>query len=87
MDVDVESCLIGHLGIVAGIFDALNIAEVIDEALPKKSSRNLPHSAVIKVSLAVKKCSTVRDKKDFPLEYRPVLPVSLHASIPAVSLV
>jgi len=51
MDVDVESYLIGHLGIVAGIFDALNITEVIDEALPKKSSRNLPHSTVIKAMI------------------------------------
>jgi len=30
MDMDVQSYLIGHLGIVAGIFDALNIADVID---------------------------------------------------------
>ena len=51
MDVDVESYLIGHLGIVAGIFDALNVAKVIDEALPKKSSRNLPHSIVIKAMI------------------------------------
>jgi len=51
MDVDVESYLIGHLGIVAGVFDALNISEVIDEALPKKSSRKLPHSTVIKAMI------------------------------------
>ncbi|MDF0593016.1 DUF4277 domain-containing protein, partial [Methanotrichaceae archaeon M04Ac] len=34
MDVDVQSYLIGHLGLVAGIFDSLKIAEVIDRALP-----------------------------------------------------
>ncbi len=41
MDMDVQSYLIGHLGIVAGIFDALNIADVIDRVLPKRGSRNL----------------------------------------------
>ena len=51
MDVDVQSYLIGHLGIVAGIFDSLKIAEVIDRALPKKSSRNLPRSVVIKAMI------------------------------------
>ncbi|MGB3943409.1 MAG: DUF4277 domain-containing protein [Methanothrix sp.] len=51
MDVDFQSYLIGHLGIVAGIFDSLRIAEVIDRALPKKSSRNLPRSVVIKAMI------------------------------------
>jgi transposase len=51
MDLNVQSHLIGHLGIVAGIFDSLNIAEVIDRSLPKKSSRNLPHSVVIKAMI------------------------------------
>ncbi len=49
--MDVQSYLIGHLGIVAGIFDSLNIAEDIDRALPKKSSRNLPRSVVIKAMI------------------------------------
>mgnify|MGYP000897922604 CR=1 FL=1 len=51
MDVDVQSYLIGHLGLVAGIFDSLKIADVIDESLPKKSSRNLPHSTVVKAMI------------------------------------
>jgi transposase len=51
MDVDVQSYLIGHLGIVSGIFDSLDISEVIDESLPKKSYRNLPHSVVIKAMI------------------------------------
>lgn len=51
MDIDVQSYLIGHLGIVAGIFDSLNIAEVIDTALPKKSFRNLPRSVIIKAMI------------------------------------
>jgi transposase len=51
MTVDVQSYLIGHLGIVAGVFDSLNIAEVIDRSLPKKSHRSLPHSVVIKAMI------------------------------------
>jgi len=43
MEMDVQSYLIGHLGIVAGSFDALNLADVIDrgsskERLAKSSS-------------------------------------------------
>lgn len=51
MAVDVQSYLIGHLGIVAGVFDSLNIAGVIDRSLPKKSHRSLPHSVVIKAMI------------------------------------
>jgi transposase len=51
MDVDVQSYNIGHLGIVAGIFDDLKIAEVIDRALPKQGSRNLPHSIATKAMI------------------------------------
>jgi transposase len=51
MDVDVQSYNIGHLGIVAGIFDDLKIAEVIDRALPKQGSRNLPHSIAAKAMI------------------------------------
>ena len=51
MEMDVQSYLIGHLGIVAGIFDKLNIAEVIDRILPKRGSRNLLHSVIIKAMI------------------------------------
>jgi len=51
MDVDVQSYNIGHLGIVAGIFDDLKIAEVIDRALPKQGSKNLPHSITTKAMI------------------------------------
>ncbi len=51
MDVEVQSYNIGHLGIVAGIFDDLKIAEVIDRALPKQGSRNLPHSITTKAMI------------------------------------
>jgi hypothetical protein len=51
MEMDVQSHLLGHLGIVAGIFDKLNIAEVIDRILPKRGSRNLLHSVITKAMI------------------------------------
>jgi transposase len=39
---------LSHLGIVAGIFDELGIADVIDSAMPKNRDHNIPHSTVIK---------------------------------------
>jgi len=51
MDVDVQSYNIGHHGIVAGIFDELRIAEVIDRALPKQGSKNLPNSVTTKAMI------------------------------------
>lgn len=51
MGMNIQSYLIGHLGIVAGIFDALGIGEVIDRALPKQGSRNVPHSIIIKAMI------------------------------------
>lgn len=37
MEMDVQSYLIGHLGIVAGSFDALNLADVIDRVLQREA--------------------------------------------------
>jgi len=51
MDLDVQSYSLGHLGIVAGIFDTLKIGEVIDEVMPKQGSKNLPHSTIIKAMI------------------------------------
>ncbi|MBP7070474.1 MAG: DUF4277 domain-containing protein [Methanothrix sp.] len=51
MDLDVQSYSLGHLGIVAGIFDTLKICEVIDEVMPKKGSKNLPNSTIIKAMI------------------------------------
>ena len=34
-----------HLGLVAAIFDALGISEVIDESIPKTRNCKLSHSA------------------------------------------
>jgi len=50
MDLDIQSYSLGHLGIVAGIFDALKIGEVID-GLCEQGSKNLPHSTIIKAMI------------------------------------
>ena len=39
---------LSHLGIVAGIFDELGIAELINTCMPKNRSHHLSHSTVIK---------------------------------------
>ena len=51
MDLDIQSYSLGHLGIVAGIFDTLKIGEVIDGFMPKQGSKNLPHSTIIKAMI------------------------------------
>lgn len=39
MDLEIQSYSLGHLGIVAGIFDALKIGEVIDNVMPKQAQK------------------------------------------------
>jgi len=39
---------VGHLGIVAGAYDSLGIARVIDRATPKLRHNNLSHAQIIK---------------------------------------
>ncbi len=39
---------LGHYGLIAGVFDELDISDLIDDLLPKKSGHNIPHSTVIK---------------------------------------
>lgn len=39
---------IGHLGIVAGAFDTLGIAEVVDRAIPKTRHHHLTHGDIVK---------------------------------------
>jgi len=47
---DDESILsVGHLGIVAGAYDSLGIANIIDTAIPKTRHHNLSHSQVVKL--------------------------------------
>ena len=42
MDLDVQSYNIGHLGIVAGIFDVLKIGEVIDKSSAETGFKESP---------------------------------------------
>ena len=37
-----------HMGLVAGVFDQLKIAEIVDGRIPKLRNHNLEHSKVIK---------------------------------------
>ena len=39
---------LGHYGLIAGVFDELEISDLIDDLLPKKSVHNVPHSTLIK---------------------------------------
>jgi transposase len=39
---------LGHYGLIAGVFDELDISDLIDDLLPKKSGHNIPHSTLIK---------------------------------------
>ena len=51
MNANIFACIVGHLGIVAGIYDMLGIGEVIDRALPKTRHHKLPHSVVVKAMI------------------------------------
>ena len=44
--MDITTTQIDHFGIVAGIFDQLGIAEVIDDKIPKIRHHKLSHSEV-----------------------------------------
>jgi transposase len=51
MNADMLAYLVGHLGIIAGIYDILGIGEVIDQVIPKKRHHKLPHSVVVKAMI------------------------------------
>jgi transposase len=46
--MNVSSAIVAHHGIVAGIFDDLEIGRIIDEEIPKQGQHKLPHSVVLK---------------------------------------
>jgi len=46
--MEITTTSLAHLGLVAGIFDELDIAGIIDSAIPKNRDHNIPHSTVIK---------------------------------------
>lgn len=46
--MSVSSAIVAHHGIVAGIYDDLEIGRIIDEVIPKQGQHKLPHSVVLK---------------------------------------
>jgi transposase len=48
LEMKLSTLSLDHLGLVAAIFDALGISEVIDESIPKTRNCKLSHSAIIK---------------------------------------
>lgn len=51
MNVEIRTLPLDHLGLVAGVFDQLDIADVIDNRIPKLRNHNLEHSKVIKAMI------------------------------------
>lgn len=49
--MDISTNVIEHLGIVAGIYDELDIDEIIDRAIPKTRRHKVEHSVIIKAML------------------------------------
>jgi len=47
-EMKLSTLSLDHLGLVAAIFDALGISEVIDELIPKTRDCKLSHSSIIK---------------------------------------
>jgi transposase len=48
MLIEGSNITIGHLGIVAGMFDKLEIGEYIDEVLPKTRHHHVSHGTAVK---------------------------------------
>ncbi|MDF0590858.1 DUF4277 domain-containing protein, partial [Candidatus Methanocrinis natronophilus] len=46
--MEIRTLPLDHLGLVSGVFDQLDIADLIDDRLPKKRKHNLGHSVLIK---------------------------------------
>ena len=51
MNVEIRTLPLDHLGLVAGVFDQLDIADVIDNRIPKLRNHDLEHSKVIKAMI------------------------------------
>jgi transposase len=47
-DIEITTKNIDHLGIVARVFDELDISKVLDEKLPKNRQHKVPHSTIVK---------------------------------------
>ena len=49
--MEIRTLPLDHLGLVAGVFDQLDIADLIDDRMPKLRNHNLEHSTIIKAIL------------------------------------
>ena len=49
--MEIRTLPLDHLGLVAGVFDQLDIADLIDNRIPKLRNHNLEHSKIIKAMI------------------------------------
>ena len=49
--MEIRTLPLNHLGLVSGVFDQLDIADLIDDRLPKKRNHNLEHSSLMKAMI------------------------------------
>ena len=49
--MEIRTLPLDHLGLVAGVFDQLGIADLIDDRIPKLRNHNLEHSQIIKAMI------------------------------------
>jgi len=49
--MEIRTLPLDHLGLVAGVFDQLGIADLIDDRIPKIGNHNLEHSQIIKAMI------------------------------------
>jgi transposase len=49
--MEIRTLPLDHLGLVAGVFDLLDIADLIDDRIPKIGNHNLEHSEIIKAMI------------------------------------
>jgi transposase len=46
--MEIRTLPLEHMGLVAGVFDQLEVAGIVDDRIPKLRNHNLEHSKVIK---------------------------------------
>jgi transposase len=69
-EMKLSTLSLDHLGLVAAIFDALGISEVIDELIPKTRDCKLSHSAIIKALIINGLESCMEISKINPIEVK-----------------
>ena len=49
--MEISTSSIDHFGMIAGVFDELNISQIIDRVLPKTRHHKASHSAIVKAMI------------------------------------